>query len=92
MMGMVMAAPLGDSMMMMFGPPGQIKADGSFSISGLAPGGYRLQTMGGGVTPNRRSVEVSISGDDVNGIRLVGSKPSDRVRPRRRRCGGGTRR
>ena len=30
MMGMVMAMPRGDSMMMMFGPPGQIKPDGSF--------------------------------------------------------------
>jgi protocatechuate 3,4-dioxygenase beta subunit len=76
MMGMVMAAPLGDSMMMMFGPPGQIKPDGSFAIRGLAPGGYRLQTMGGTGDTESASVEVSISGDDVNGIRLVGSKPS----------------
>jgi hypothetical protein len=76
MMGMVMAAPLGDSMMMMFGPPGQIKPDGSFSINGLAPGGYRLQTMGGSGDTESASAEVSISGDDVNGIRLVGSRPS----------------
>src|SRR6185436_11653749 len=76
MMGMVMAAPLGDSMMVMFGPPGQIKPDGSFSISGLAPGGYRLQTMGGGGDTESASVEVSLNGDDVNGVRLVGSKPS----------------
>ena len=76
MMGMVMAAPLGDSMMMMFGPPGQIKPDGSFAINGLAPGGYRLQTMGGSGDTESASVEVSISGDDVTGIRLVGSKPS----------------
>jgi hypothetical protein len=71
-----MAAPVGDSMMMMFGPPGQIKPDGSFAISGLAPGSYRLQTMGGGGDTESASAEVSISGDDVNGIRLVGSKPS----------------
>jgi hypothetical protein len=76
MMGMVMAAPVSDSMMMMFGPPGQIKPDGSFAISGLAPGSYRLQTMGGGGDTESASVEVSISGDDVTGIRLVGSKPS----------------
>jgi hypothetical protein len=76
MLGMVMAAPVNDSMMMMFGPPGQIKPDGSFVISGLAPGSYRLQTMGGGGDTESASAEVSISGDDVNGIRLVGAKPS----------------
>lgn len=76
MMGGVIAAPVGDSMMMMFGPPGQIKPDGSFAISGLAPGTYRLQTMGGGGDTESASAEVSVSGDDVNGIRLVGSKPS----------------
>jgi hypothetical protein len=76
LLGMVMATPLGDSTMMMFGPPGQIKPDGSFAIGGLAPGSYRLQTMGGGGDTESAAVEVSISGDDVNGIRLVGSKPS----------------
>src|SRR6185295_11094619 len=76
MMGMVMAAPLGDSMMMMFGPPGQIKSDGSFAIGGLAPGSYRLQSMGGSGDTESAMVEVSINGDDINGVRLVGSKPS----------------
>jgi hypothetical protein len=76
LMGMVMASPLGDSMMMMFGPPSQIKPDGSFVVSGLAPGSYRLQTMGGGGDTESAAAEVSISGDDVNGIRLVGAKPS----------------
>jgi hypothetical protein len=76
LMGMVMAAPLGDSMMMMFGPPGQIKPDGSFAIGGLAPGSYRLQTMNGPGDTESAMLEVSINGDDINGIRLVGSKPS----------------
>jgi hypothetical protein len=74
--GMVMAMPRGDSMMMMFGPPGQTKPDGSFAISGLAPGTYVLQTQGGGPDGDSASTEVTISGDDVNGIRLVASKPS----------------
>ena len=74
--GMVMAMPRGDSMMMMFGPPGQTKPDGSFSISSLAPGTYVLQTQGGGPDGDSASTEVTISGDDVNGIRLVASKPS----------------
>jgi hypothetical protein len=76
-MGVVMAMPRGDSMMMMFGPPGQIKPDGSFSISGLAPGSYVLQTQGGGPDGESASAEVTISGDDVNGIRLISSKPSN---------------
>jgi carboxypeptidase family protein len=77
MMGMVMAMPRGDSMMMMFGPPGQIKPDGSFSIGGLAPGTYVLQTQGmGGPDGEAASTEVTISGDDINGIRLTGSRPS----------------
>jgi hypothetical protein len=75
MMGMVMAVPLGDSAMTMFGPPGQVKPDGAFAIGGLAPGSYKLQTMGPG-DGESASVEVSISGDDISGIRLVGSKPS----------------
>jgi hypothetical protein len=62
--------------MMMFGPPGQIKPDGSFAISGLAPGAYVLQTQGGGPDGESASAEVTVSGDDVNGIRLVASRPS----------------
>lgn len=75
MMGMVMAVPRGDSVMMMFGPPGQIKPDGSFAISGLAPGTYVLQTNGPGGNESA-SAEVIVSGNDVNGIRLVASLPS----------------
>jgi hypothetical protein len=75
--GMVMAMPRTDSMMFMFGPPGQIRQDGSFSIGGLAPGSYVLQTNGmGGPDAESASAEVTISGDDVTGVRLVASKPS----------------
>ncbi len=76
MMGMVMAVPRGDSVMMMFGPPGQIRPDGSFAISGLAPGTYMLQTNGPGGGNESASAEVTVGGDDVNGIRLVASPPS----------------
>ena len=75
--GMVMAMPRGDSMMMMFGPPGQTKPDGSFSIGGLSPGSYVVQTQGNsGPDGESASTEVTINGDDVNGVQLVGSKPS----------------
>lgn len=77
MLGMVLAMPRNnDSMMMMFGPPGQVKPDGSFSISGLAPGTYVLQSQSGPGDAESATAEVTVSGDDVNGVRLVGSKPS----------------
>ena len=75
MMGTVMAVPRGDSVMMMIGPPGQIKPDGSFAINGLAPGIYMLHTNGPGGNESA-SAEVTISGDDVNGIRLTAAPPS----------------
>jgi carboxypeptidase family protein len=77
MSGFVMAIPRGESLMMMFGPPNQIKPDGSFSIGGLAPGTYVLQTQGGGgPDAEAASLEVTLGGDDVSGIRLAGGKPS----------------
>ncbi len=76
MMGMVMAIPRSDSVLMMPGPPGQIRPDGSFTISGLAPGTYTLQSQSGPGDNESAVAEVTVSGDDVNGVRLVGSKPS----------------
>ena len=75
--GMVMTVPRGDSMLMMFGPPAQIKPDGSFAISGLTPGRYMVQarTMGG---PDGEVayLDITVNGDDINGIRLVANRPS----------------
>jgi len=79
MLGMVMPVPRGDTMMMMFGPPAQIKPDGSFSIGGVAPGRYMLQVMGMGGPMTDSEVayaEVTVSGDDITGLRLVGSRRS----------------
>jgi len=74
--GGIMAFPKAESVMMMFGPPAQIKPDGSFTLSGLTPGEYVLQTNGPGAgAGDYASAEVTINGDDVNGIRLVGSPP-----------------
>ena len=73
---MVMAMPRNDSMMMMFGPPAQIKPDGSFVVSGLAPGRYMLQVRGPTGDGESAYADLTVSGDDVNGLRLVATKPS----------------
>jgi hypothetical protein len=76
MVGVVMAIPRNETMMMMFGPPGQIKPDGSFVISGLAPGRYTLQARGQTSDGEAAYADITVSGDDVTGLRLVASKPS----------------
>ena len=73
--GAIMAFPKNE-MFMMFGPPAQIKPDGSFVVNGLTAGEWVLQTTGPGASSgDYASAEVTINGDDVNGIRLVGAPP-----------------
>jgi protocatechuate 3,4-dioxygenase beta subunit len=77
--GMVMSVPRGDTVMMMFGPPTQIKADGSFVISGLAPGRYMLQARAMGAMAGDGEaayLDITVNGDDIDGVRLVATKPS----------------
>jgi hypothetical protein len=78
MSGMVMPVPRGDSMMMMFGPPAQIKPDGSFVVSGLTPGRYMLQVRGMGMPMDGESafLDITVNGDDIDGVKLVASKPA----------------
>jgi hypothetical protein len=77
MSGMVMTLPRGDSMMMMFGPPAQIKPDGSFAVSGLTPGRYMLQARSlGGPDAEIAFVDLTVNGDDVNGVKLIANKSS----------------
>jgi hypothetical protein len=76
MTGMVMTVPRTDSMMVMFGPPAQIKPDGSFAVSGLSPGRYMLQVRGPTGESESAYADITVSGDDVNGVRLVATKPS----------------
>jgi hypothetical protein len=76
MTGMVMAVPRGDSIMVMFGPPSQIKPDGSFVLSGLTPGRYMLQVRGPMGDGEGAYAEVTLTGDDVDGLRLTATKPS----------------
>ena len=77
MTGMVMPVPKSSDMMaMMFGPPGQIRPDGSFTVNGLAPGTYTLQAQVMGADSESASAEIVVNGDDISGVRLVGSRPS----------------
>jgi hypothetical protein len=78
MNGMVMTVPRSDSVMMMFGPPAQIKADGSFVVSGLAPGRYMLQVRGMAVGGDAEAayLDLTVNGEDINGVKLVATKPS----------------
>jgi protocatechuate 3,4-dioxygenase beta subunit len=77
MMGMVMPIPRGDSMTFMFGPPAQIKPDGSFVLGGLAPGRYMLQARAmGGQDAEAAYLDLTVNGDDINGVRLAATRPA----------------
>lgn len=78
MSGMVMSIPRGDAMSMMFGPPAQIKPDGTFAINGLTPGRYMLQAraMGMALDTETAYLEITVNGDDITGVRLAAGKPS----------------
>ena len=61
--------------------PGRVNADGSFTISGLAPGDYTLQVqvpVAPGTTESEfASTVVTVPGaDDVTGINMMTAKPS----------------
>jgi hypothetical protein len=60
--------------------PGQIRPDGSFAINGLTPGDYTLRAQGPpaspGSDPEFGSAEITVEGNDVTDMRIVGAKPS----------------
>jgi len=76
--GGVMAFPRGGTGMF-FGPAanGGIKPDGTFTVSGLAPGDYTLRANVGmpnsGVT-EFATAQVTINGEDVNDVHLMTAK------------------
>lgn len=57
---------------------GMIRPDGTFTISSLPPGEYTLQATvpSGGDQPDVATTQVTVNGDDVNGIQLIASRPS----------------
>jgi protocatechuate 3,4-dioxygenase beta subunit len=77
--GFVNAMPRGTGGMF-FGPAGggQIR-DGAFTLSGVAPGDYTLRanfgnTDGNGGRPEFATALVSVSGDDISGVRLTATQ------------------
>jgi hypothetical protein len=59
----------------------QLKPDGGFTISNVAPGDYTLRVMtntGPLLSPSVESLqaEITVAGEDVDDVRLVGVKPS----------------
>ena len=56
---------------------GQIQADGTFTVSSVAPGEYtiRAQSMGGfGDVPEVATARITVAGDDINGLQLAVGK------------------
>jgi len=59
----------------------QLKPDGTFTVSGLAPGEYSLQSLGSlnstvGGDSEFVMTTVTVNGEDVNGVQLIGVRPS----------------
>jgi hypothetical protein len=78
--GMVMVVQRQGAGAFSMNPGGMIRPDGTFTTGGLAPGDYTLQANGmpgpSGFDSEFATAEISIAGDDINGVRLVSTKPS----------------
>lgn len=60
---------------------GPIRPDGTFSVSGLAPGEYTLRAQsfggtGGPAESEMASAKITVAGDDITDLHLIASKPS----------------
>jgi len=78
--GMIMVVQTNVGFGMSMAGSGQIRPDGSFTVSGLAPGSYmlRVQRMGGpGEGPETAMATVTTTGDDVSNLMLIAAKPSN---------------
>ncbi len=58
----------------------QIRADGSFTLSNVAPGEYTIRAvvpqtaLAAGASPELISARITVEGDDITGLRLAGVK------------------
>ena len=56
---------------------GRVLPDGTFSISGVAPGEYTLPSNGGmgGDDPEFAATDITVAGEDLAGVALIATKP-----------------
>jgi Carboxypeptidase regulatory-like domain len=69
----------GDALPVMRSQTGQIKPDGTFIVSGVAPGTYTLRANAppvGGTAPEALVATVTVSGGDVSGVVLMPLQPA----------------
>jgi hypothetical protein len=79
--GFVMAmSQSGDGVLVMRSQSGQIKPDGTFIISGVAPGSYAVRAnsppAAGSTVPETLVATVTVSDGDVNGVVLMPLQPA----------------
>jgi len=75
--GFLMTMSRSGSMFMTAGGT-QIRGDGSFTLSNLAPGDYTLMAQAPGGMPGdpgeSATANISVNGEDINGIQLMGAR------------------
>src|SRR5262245_11175620 len=74
--GMVMAMERSGAMFMAVRSPGQIRPDGSFTVSGVTPGNYTLRVGMPGAPDMGATANVTVTDGDVNDVQLITAKPA----------------
>lgn len=66
----------GDGFNMSMSAGNQVRDDGTFSLSDVAPGEYTIQVRNFGDGPNAEvaSAPISVSGEDISGLALIGTR------------------
>jgi hypothetical protein len=72
--GMVMAMERSGAMFMTVRSPGQIRPDGSFTVSGITPGNYILRVGLPGMGDETAIANVTVTDGDVNDVQLIAGK------------------
>jgi len=79
--GILMMIQLSGSSIMNLSTGGQMRPDGTFTIGNVAPGDYTLRVqpasgLRGTPTTELLQMDISVAGEDINDLRVVGVKPS----------------